>query len=324
MEVTWNITSECNLNCKHCYTEQRNTGSMNEKTETRLLKELAEIGVDKIALSGGEPFLKKNLKQLVRNMRAHDMRCSFVTNGTVMDYDVIERCEPEAIQVSIDGTREFHDGFRGAPSYDRAIETLKKLKDFHFLTVGVNTTVMKDNRRQIDQLLEEIHPFIDAYRSNLLVPVGKGRFIVDRRLEPSEVIDLVRDLFRLETIYPDISFTIPKEYVAQKALLDGEIEPRSFRKYADGCSSCRVYQSISISSNGNVLPCEFLQDNILGNLRERTLKEILSDRKGNDDLEKCACEYVAECDPCPARVLKGTDVYCIKVLPSYNLVNVCR
>lgn len=321
MEVTWDVTSECNLSCKHCYVEQQNTGSMSEKRERKLVEELAEMGIEKIALSGGEPFLKKNLKKLVGDMRDHGMKISFLTNGTVMDYDVIERAEPESIQVSIDGTKEFHDSFRGVPSYDRAIETLKKIKNFHFLSVGVNTTVLKDNCKQIDELLEQIHPFIDAHRSNLLVPVGRGKLIIDHTLEPTEVIDLARDLFRLETVYPDISFTFPREYVAQKALLSGEIGPRVFREYVDGCSVCRTYQSISITPNGNVLPCVFLQNNVLGNLKRKTLTEILDERKAKTDLEKCSCKYVKECDPCPARVVKGIDMYCIKVLPSYNLVN---
>jgi radical SAM protein with 4Fe4S-binding SPASM domain len=317
-EITWDITADCNLSCRHCYIEPHNSGMLTPMQEQRVVREAAELGAEKIILSGGEPFTKKNLQQVADEIKSYSMGIGIISNGTMIDFGLIGRAEPEFVQVSIDGKKDFHDWLRGE-SYDSAVAALKKLAEFD-TQVSVSTTLMKGNYRQAGEILDRTHDYIDGYRGNLLVPVGRAaatREMREQALSPNEVIDAVRIFSELQPLYPEISFSFPREYVAQLALLTGEIRENVFMQHKQSCSA---FDTIGIAPNGNVLPCIYLQNNVIGSIKEKTLHEIMqaiqNPKLSREGLKRCDCRYAAVCEPCSARVLDGSDMYCIKSLPS--------
>ena len=167
------VTSNCQLQCKHCYC--RNYTYANTNTTNEIPLEIIEnICSDflntkfplkgyAIYLSGGEPLLYSKFEQLCNLIRELQGHVRLSTNGILIPkyIDVFDR--KDGIQVSIDGDRETHDRIRGKGSYDKAIKALECLKE-HRINHSIGFALCKLNFHCIDHILE----LCKRYDCNLL------------------------------------------------------------------------------------------------------------------------------------------------------------
>jgi len=118
-------------------------------------------------ISGGEPFLRKDLAKVIRlfysNNQIRDVRIP--TNGlptaqTIsIVMEILQTC-PELhleIDISIDGPPEIHDKIRGVPrNFEQAIETLYALQklrsQYPNLTLYINSVITRENQDEISEL----------------------------------------------------------------------------------------------------------------------------------------------------------------------------
>ena len=171
------VTSVCNARCAHCF-YPINAGK-NELTAEELDRFAATLPPIRLLLiSGGEPFLRRDLPELIR---IYFERCGFFsasipTNGFSPDEVAggaericgFSRNLSLGVSVSLDGFRAFHDEVRAVPGlYERALATLEALLHLSRrtpnLTVGVTTVFMRGNQAQLEEFCEFIH---DRYRPN--------------------------------------------------------------------------------------------------------------------------------------------------------------
>lgn len=130
--VVISITDECNLKCKHCYNED-NRVRVEEKLEYinyEFIKDLKELGVEQIGLTGGEPLTNWNvLNKLLKLFKENGFNVLITTNGLLLDRDKLDELKSngvDIIQVSIDGaTKEKHEFIRGKNTYDKVINIFK-------------------------------------------------------------------------------------------------------------------------------------------------------------------------------------------------------
>jgi organic radical activating enzyme len=103
----------CNLRCKHCYSNSgpsaRLTRSAREIVAT--IDDAAELGYERLSVSGGEPLLYANLREVLLAARHRGMRTTVTTNGTVFDSRRLGALDGvvDLVAVSIDGPPEVHD-----------------------------------------------------------------------------------------------------------------------------------------------------------------------------------------------------------------------
>gem|GEM_PF-6850870 len=95
-------------------------------------EELDACKVMKVALSGGEPFMRQDLLEILEGIILHKMRFSLTTNATLISEEMahyLKSCRRlEIIQVSIEGSRaEIHERLRGRDSFEAALRGLKLL-----------------------------------------------------------------------------------------------------------------------------------------------------------------------------------------------------
>ena len=313
-EVTWDVIYRCNLACRHCYLQEENNGELTWTEEKNVLGELKGLGYGRITFSGGEIFVKNNYKELFREAKKNGFEIGIITNGTKVDYDILEEIKPVMVQVSIDGNRDFHNKFRGADCYDKCVSSVKELYK-RGIPVAVNSTIVNGNRKMMSELLGDIGEYIEAYRPSLLALSGRGREIKEEALKPSEVIELVKDCFELKEIYPNVDIVAPVSYVAQKAYLEGEIDDSVMAKNAGGCPHYEE-DFITIAPNGNIIPCVFAQDTAIGNVREgvsNVLKRMHGKREElrRKHMDKVGCESPESFNTCPSRASGRKDIYTI-------------
>jgi len=131
------VTYTCNLSCLHCYAKSTPENSMAMKVGDviSLVNQAAQAGFHKIAITGGEPIAHPERYQLldglwnVRNKSHH----SDIVLRTNLAYSISDSLldkiahSTDQVVVSVDGNQTSHDHRRGAGTYARTVENLRRL-----------------------------------------------------------------------------------------------------------------------------------------------------------------------------------------------------
>ena len=184
--VIWETTQACALACVHCRAEalpHRDPGELTTEEGRRLIDRVAAFGDPPpiLVLTGGDPFRRPDLEQLVAYGTRHGMSVSVTPSGTATVTAERLRALRDAglarLAVSLDGaTGATHDAFlgvRGSHRFTmRILERARKLR----IPLQVNTTVC---RQTVDQL-SALVPQLEAIQPTLwtlffLIPVGRGQ-----------------------------------------------------------------------------------------------------------------------------------------------------
>ena len=125
------ICEPCNETCKHCFVSATKRGAYMalDAIRGRLIPQLAEARVNRVTLTGGEPFMHADLIQIVSLFREAGMGVGVCTNATMPTPHQIERlAELDAhMNVSLDGfSPDSHGVFRGRrEGFQETVDTVK-------------------------------------------------------------------------------------------------------------------------------------------------------------------------------------------------------
>ena len=158
----WIYTNyDCNLRCSYCVaksspnTSRRALGLENVK---RVVDEALNLDFKEIFLTGGEPFLLKEIYEMTA-YASEKLPTTVLTNGMLMKGSRLEKLCAVAndnliIQVSLDGgTAEDHEAYRGKGTWAKTIEGIKTLLDRN-LHVKVSTTETPANTDRLEEVCE--------------------------------------------------------------------------------------------------------------------------------------------------------------------------
>ncbi len=133
--VVWNMTRRCNLKCVHCYAQAVDPDGQDEISTSQakeIIDDLAAFGAPVMLFSGGEPLVRKDLVELASYATGKGMRAVISTNGTLITKEKARELKDVGLSyvgISLDGTEETHDKFRGVPgSYKKHFKVLKTVK----------------------------------------------------------------------------------------------------------------------------------------------------------------------------------------------------
>ena len=324
--VVWNITSQCNLKCRHCYIEATEAAKDNEMTTAEgmaFIDDLAEMKVPVLMFSGGEPLVRPDLFELAAYAVEKGLRIVLSTNGTLIDdftAQLIKEAGFQYVGVSIDGCEETHDMFRGEKgAFAAAIAGIRAAKAAGNRT-GVRFTLNSLNKRDLPAVLDLIEQEkIDRFCMYHLVYAGRGSDMknldvtLDEKREVAQLlIDKALDFDRrgveLEILTTDnhADGLYLLDYIA-KTNPARVPEVRQLLELHGGCSAGD--RMADVDYLGNVHPCQFWSDLTLGNVRERKFSEIWNDLEANDGilarLRTKPAQLNAQCGKCSQNRLCG-------------------
>ncbi|MBW6440693.1 PqqD family peptide modification chaperone [Patescibacteria group bacterium] len=124
------ITTSCNLCCKHCFQKHHDGAHMPTKKVIGIIGKLADCQVCEVSIIGGEPFKHEGLMEILEYCQSREMAVNLVTNATLIDKATIEKLANISrlvIIVSLDGTKEIHDYIRGKGVFSKVDFILKQL-----------------------------------------------------------------------------------------------------------------------------------------------------------------------------------------------------
>lgn len=282
------ITSRCNLRCRYCYYYDNPAVEYRDLPADGWLQFFAELGncaVMDVTLQGGEPFIRKDLPQLIEGICRNRMRFDILSNGTLIDDEIADfladtdRCD--AVQVSVDGSGpKTHDACRGKGSFEGAIKGIRTLQR-HKVPVAVRVTIHRHN----------VHD-LEAIAHLLLEDLGLGGFSTNSagylgscRQNAGEVLLTTQDrqeametLLRLSEQYDGrISAQAGPMAEGQMWSQMEEARVKGASPFPDGgyLTACGCHNNtISVRADGVITPCSMLPHMELGRINRTSLTEI--------------------------------------------------
>ena len=123
------VTNCCNLSCVGCYSrdDARNRAADPSCDELcHALDLLAALGVKRLVISGGEPFIRRDLPELLRRARGNGVSyIAIITNGTLLTWEMVNSLKGlvDVISISFDGASA------QSPAYIRKMQLFDALVD---------------------------------------------------------------------------------------------------------------------------------------------------------------------------------------------------
>jgi radical SAM protein with 4Fe4S-binding SPASM domain len=294
LDGTIALTSHCNLNCRHCYI--RDNSAKNELTTQelfRLIDEITDAGCVYLLLTGGEPLLRPDFKEIYAYARKKGLIVSLFTNGTLIDADtamLLKKFMPFSVEITLYGaspeTYESFTGTRG--TYDSCMNGIKLLVE-HEIPLTLKTMITNINKHEVPEMKEFAESLGLDFRYGLAIlpHVNGSRSPYDIRISPSETIELeFNDTVR------------SREW---SALYDKFNAPAS-KELLFNCGAGK--NCFSITAQGRLRICDIVPEPDYC-LREnrfidgyRMFGPIMA-RKLKGATNCAGCEHITFCDSCP-------------------------
>lgn len=148
------VTYRCNAHCNMCDV-WKSSAKPNDEIGLEVIRKLPNMYFTNV--TGGEPFVRQDLPDIITELRKKTRRIVISTNGffTERIVDLCKRYPDLGIRISIEGLRENNDRIRGIPNgYDRIQDTLKRLQDMGLKDIGFAMTVQDENYQDVVNLFK--------------------------------------------------------------------------------------------------------------------------------------------------------------------------
>ena len=278
------VTARCGLNCGHCfYREELLNGNVKEEMTLdeydRFTRKCPPF--PKLIITGGEPFLRADLPEIVELFYGNSSRARQITiptSGVHTDRIValIERVLPSRpdlileIQLSIDGVGGDHDAIRGKGQWDKLMKTYAALRPIQDRNEGLRIRFNYTFSRKTQDNFEETWRFVTQELQNPhfdMVLVRRttmdddywGKVDLDKYRRAT---DLLQEQERKKA-----GDSVLRQLLAQRVQVEREIivQHHDGKPVMLGCQAGTL--TAIVSEKGDVRPCEIL-DTTFGNLRD--------------------------------------------------------
>ncbi|MFX1451418.1 MAG: radical SAM protein [Promethearchaeota archaeon] len=272
--ILMHITQRCNLKCVHCYLGEKKALDLPLNLIKTIIPEFYKLQGLRVLISGGEPLMHPQFRELLIFLGQFPLRIMVLTNGYLITPDITKFIKNyvHEVQISIDGI-ESHNEFRADKNaFSQAINAIKLLKNAE-IPVEVATMIHKKNLDELEQLSRLLKK-LDVENWTLDVPILTG------------------DLEKNINFVPDLE----KAVEALKKYGWGGFPEEESSIFACGSHVC------AIMPDGNVSKCQFFGDQPVGNLNNNSLLDCWKIIQKNyiwkqEDLQcaKINCPYLEEC-----------------------------
>lgn len=200
--IFWECTWRCNLCCRHCGSDCTVDGRVKDMPFEDFLNAILPVrkktkGDILVAITGGEPLLRKDLPDCCRMLRQHGFKCGIVTNGYAYDSEMHSRLLAaglNSVTISLDGMEDTHNRFRGNKnSYERVMKALQLIISAgNKLNYDVVTCVHKGNIDELAAMRDILVGLgVKAWRFFMIAPIGRAAKDEALQLDKDEMIRLM-------------------------------------------------------------------------------------------------------------------------------------
>ena len=329
---TFELTPLCNMDCKMCYIkttkeDQEKQGRLRTAKEwLEIAQKMKDAGLVYLLLTGGEPFLHPEFKELFQGLHKMGFILSINSNGTLIDESIVEwlkETPPVRINMTIYGAsdetyKRLCGNPKGFTQFKKVVHLLKEAG----ISIKLNCSVTPYNVDDLDAMFafsREEQLLIQA-TSYMFPPMRKDSSMIgnNNRFTPEEA---AYQSARIEML------TNGKERFIKK-VEDNDFEVPSLEECLD-CTDkegegirCRAGKcSFWVTWKGELLPCGMMSNQSVGNVFEidfiegwNELTKAVSEIRLPVQCKECVLKE--KCKACAAMVLTETGSY--NQVPEYR------
>jgi radical SAM protein with 4Fe4S-binding SPASM domain len=177
------VTDRCNLRCRHCYLGDAGRDDLAWENAEKLLDDADALGLLRLIVTGGEPFLYPYFDRLNSALAGRSFRSIVISNGTRIEEADLCGLNFQEIQFSIDGLATGHDMLRGEGNFEKTMGTLKRALNAG-LDISVATIIHAGNYGELEELGEDLSS-LGVSSWTLEFPVACGRMTENPGLMPT-------------------------------------------------------------------------------------------------------------------------------------------
>lgn len=147
------LTAKCNFNCRMCYVHDNSKpDALSGEDWLGIAKEARDAGMVFVLLTGGEPFLHKDFKEIYTGMKRMGLLISINSNGSLLTDELISffrKDPPLRFNITLyGGSNEAYQSLCGRPAFDTVVGNIRKLREAG-IQVRVNATITPYNKDDI-------------------------------------------------------------------------------------------------------------------------------------------------------------------------------
>lgn len=266
------ITTKCNLRCKHCYRSSSPDIKDEELSYEEIilvLQKMYDIGARHIEVTGGEMFLHPRIKDILKFIGDNFEFIGLLTNGSALTCEMIdflsEYKEKLIWSVSLDSYDELtHDKFRGLNgAFKRTVNAIKYLTtNGHAVRVAMSVT--DKNIDHVEKTLEFARNDLKAdwFGYNYVLPYGRGKELT-WDIDQEKLANRVNEIDKYSDKYPGFTNKFTEQQVDE------------MKKKQKNCGA--GWRTFTISPKGIIRPCVLMEESYitLGDILHKPLEEIM-------------------------------------------------
>jgi len=274
-EVCVIVTYRCNAKCNMCNVWQNPTKPADEITPANIDK--LPSGLNFINITGGEPFVRQDIAEIIKVVKPKTKRIVISTNGYFTER-IIALCSkyPDlGIRISLEGLPKTNDSIRGMQDgFDRAFRTLLALRKMGCKDIGFGMTVQDVNCKDLLPLYE-LSDALNYEFATATLHNSQYFHKLDNRIENKDAV--CAEFSKLVT-----------------ELLKSKSKKKWFRAYLNyglmnyiyGCKrfmKCEMgSEACFLDPEGDILACNGMEDKVsMGNIKNDNFVDIWNSQKAD-------------------------------------------
>lgn len=308
------VTSRCNSRCLTCF-NYKNINNNNECLDLSQIKKISKSKVKfrNLLLSGGEPFLRTDLAQIIEMFVKNNAISSVTipTNGILTEHVLatLNKILLLGIQVnvsfSLDGLRELHNKLRGVSCFDSCLNSIievQKMKvRYKKLNILVNSVICSENYLELYKLAEYLRKNFNIQGHYFEMIRGDVKYSELKKIPASGLAKAYNDLLGIQNEYVEDN----KYSWFVKMLIMGQLIYQYKLQYKNYFYSSRWgidcfagKRAVVIGHDGGVSSCELRKPFMNLSVKDYDFDKILASeekRKERLDIQKSFCDCTHVC-----------------------------
>jgi len=316
------LTYRCTSRCKTCNIWKRKgskESELNLQQWEKALQNMKNSGLKSVEIFGGDALLKKEeVFGIIRYCRKNNIKTYFPTNSILLDKNTASALVNSGLNTvyfSLDDTGSDNDRIRGVDStFNKvrgALENILAARGGgNKPKIVICTTVSRLNYRHIDRIIE----FLKDYPVDAVYPRMLAEF-TRKNISVSAVSSISPDPFFIPSdgVSNSMSFDEFKEFREKLYRIKREtkhpyvnsraVEVTDIRDCGKTPERCLMAGTVAvINPNGDVIPCLFYKDYVIGNLLKEDFGSIWGSKLHRTFINRQRKKKIPICSECMSRV----------------------
>lgn len=284
LSVTMSVSGRCNYQCAYCRLWSKPQKSMSFSQVTLLIRQLAEMGMQRIGFTQDEPLLREDIGEIIDYCKRLGLFVTLGSNGALVANRITSLRNLDLLILSLDGPQSVHDELRVRGAFNNVINALQTAKRYG-KKIWITSVLSRFNLECVPWLLETARrngsriafqplyhaPQITGSNEDMLPPAGKYRTAIQKirkaKRRGAPVINSYSQLEYLEK-WPDYRNPF--------------FDPRENHHRFLRCWGGRLF--LHVEPNGDIFPCSQRVGRPMALVREN-LRSVVS------NAARQACRY---------------------------------